>query len=167
MALAEIGVPMRPCLDDSTGGLQPGSQEGVRGIAQLNPMLGGGRHDRLCLFNGEGERLFPIDMLACANCLQRNAGVDRRDRQIHDQLDFWHGENGLEIAGMRDPIFGGLSRGAAQVDVRASQYGKIREADKIRQVLIADVATAYDGDSDGFKVVAHVLSFLMVPGCPH
>ena len=52
-------------------------------------------------------------------------------------------------------MIGRRRRGALQVEVGAGKHGDVREADEVRQILIADIAAADDGDSNGIEVLTH------------
>jgi hypothetical protein len=81
--------------------------------------------------------------------------VDRRDCQIHDQIDVGHLQNRRQICGMRHPVLGRLRRRPTQVDIGARNDVDIWEADQVSQVLVADVTATDDGNSDWFKSIAH------------
>ena len=66
--------------------------------------------------------------------------MDGWDGQVYDKFDLGHGQNCSKVAGMRDTVFGGLRRGALQVEIGAGQNGDVREADEVRQVLVASGA---------------------------
>ena len=142
-------------LDHSACRLQTRTEEGVGSIAQLDFVLSSRRDNRLALFERQRERLLAIDMLACTNRLERHAGVDRRNGQIHDQFNVGHLQNRGQIRGVRHPVFGRLRRRPTQVDIGARNDVDIWEADQVSQVLVADVTATDDGNSDWFKSIAH------------
>ncbi len=140
--------------------MQSGTQEGIGSVAKLDPVLCGGRGNGLSFLDGQRKRLLAVDVLARADRLERDTGMDRRNCQVHYQFDLWHGQNGFKIAGTRNPVFGRLRRGTVHINVRTSQYGDIGKADKVGQVLVANITAADNDDSDGFKGIAHDISLV-------
>ena len=123
------------------------AEEGVRRRTDAQLALLRALPEVEAFLDGEHEGLLRIDVLAGVEHLPRHLIVDRRYRQVDDDVDVLRGEQVVDGLGAQAEFLG-AGLGGIHVDVRAGAHLDALEERRQLEIGGRDVAAADDADAE-------------------